>query len=334
MNIINNSLKPFTLALLSLALLSGCSGDNPQMSIREQVSTVNIPVDNEGQKPPVLYTANISARTVFCGGMINDFSQLNNLSTTSGTFTAGFNASAFLQPGENTLDLWVAPIGVYEKDNTYRENDRCELSLFGAFPDGTKEELSSLSATIIDGKPTVATSKLYPDKHQTPLINVGGTTPHLRTNFTRPIYIKTIPRWRWVDATPIREDNPEHMKQLYRAYSNLISLMEKRDFEGLKMAWSLSNREKAMAEAYYSSPDEFFDVVGFESTFERYTDGAVRPRKEWHEYTFKSFMGGRLVRLEDNRSSSPLMIGSTKEDYLFTVTPYFSMIDGRIVVSR
>jgi hypothetical protein len=282
----------------------------------------------------VLYTANISARTVFCGGIINGMEQLDNLSTTSGTFTAGFNATAFLQPGINELNLAMVPLGLYKGDYTYKADDRCELSLFGAFPDGTKEELSSLSATIIDGKPTVATSRIYPDKHQTPLIDTQGTLDGRLTDFSRPIYIKTIPRWRWVDATPIREDNPEHMKQLYRAYNNLISLMEKRDFEGLKMAWSLSNREKAMAETYYSSPEEFFDAVGFESTFERYTDGAVRPRKEWHEYTFKSFMGGRLVRLEDNRSSSPLMIGSTKEDYLFTVTPYFSMIDGRIVVSR
>jgi hypothetical protein len=316
-----------------LLTLTAC-GDSQLMNIREQVSTVNISVENEGQKPPVLYTANISARTVFCGGIINGMEQLDNLSTTSGTFTAGFNASAFLQPGENTLDLWVAPIGVYEKDNTYRENDRCELALFGAFPDGTQEKMSSLSATIVDGKPTVATSKVYPDKHQTPLINVGGTTPHLRTNFSRPIYIKTIPRWRWVDATPIREDNPEHMKQLYRAYNNLISLMEKRDFDGLKMAWSLSNREKAMAEAYYSSPDEFFDAISFKSAFERASDAAVRPRREWHEYTFKSFMGGRLVRLEDSRSHSPLRIGSKEKDLVTSITPYFSMIDGRIVVSR
>ena len=317
----------------TLLTLAAC-GDSQQMSIREQVSTVNISVENEGQKPPVLYTANISARTVFCGGMINGFEQLDNLSTTSGTFTAGFNASAFLQPGENTLDLWTVPIGAYDGDFTYRENDRCELALFGAFPDGTKEEMSSLSATIIDGKPTVATSKVYPDKHQTPLINVDGTLRHRLTDFSRPIYIKTIPRWRWVDATPIREDNPEQMKQLYRAYNHLISLMEKRDFDGLKMAWSLSNRENAMAEAYYSSPEEFFDAVGFESTFERYGDGKVEPRREWHEYKLKSFMGGRLVQLEDNRGHSPLRIGSDKQDLLFSVLPYFSMIDGRIVVSR
>lgn len=323
------------LTLLTLLLLSGCTeNDEELMDIREQVSTVAISIDNEGEKPPVLYTANISSKSIFCGGMINDMQQLDNLSSDSGTFSSGFNATAFLQPGENELNLWTVPVGAYNGDFTYHEGDRCELTIFGAFPDGNKQELSNLTATIIDGKPNVKSSTIYPDNHKTPLINVDGVTSHRLTDFTRPIYIKTIPRWRWVDATPISEDNPEQMKQLYRAYTNLLTLMEKRDFEGLKIAWSLSNREKAMAEAYYSTPDEFFDVIRFKSSFEEATDAEVEPRREWHEYKLKSYMGGRLVRLEDMRNHSPLRIGSTKNNFIYTVKPYFSMIDGRVVVSR
>ncbi|EGR2423471.1 glycosyl hydrolase [Vibrio cholerae] len=260
--------------------------------------------------------------------------QLDNLGSDSGTFSSGFNATAFLQPGENELNLWTVPVGAYNGDFTYHENDRCELTIFGAFPDGNKQELSNLTATIIDSKPNVKTSTIYPDNHKTPLINVDGVTPYRRTIFTRPIYVKTIPRWRWVDATPIREDNPEQMKQLYRAYTNLLTLMEKRDLEGLNMAWSLSNRENAMADAYYSTPDEFFDAVGFESTFKEYSDGKVEPRREWHEYKLKSYMGGRLVQLEDKRGHSPLRITSDEKNLGFSVLPYFSMIDGRVVVSR
>ncbi|HFC9432867.1 TPA: glycosyl hydrolase family 26, partial [Vibrio cholerae] len=90
----------------------------------------------------------------------------------------------------------------------------------------------------------------------------------------------------------------------------------------------------AMAEAYYSTPDEFFDVIRFKSSFEEATDAEVEPRREWHEYKLKSYMGGRLVRLEDTRGHSPLRIGSTKNNFIYTVKPYFSMIDGRVVVSR
>ncbi len=304
------------------------------MDIREQVSTVDIKIDNEGEKPAVLYTANISSETMFCGGMINYMEQLDNLSTSSATFSSGFNATAFLQPGKNQLDIWAVPAGAYNGDYTYSNNDQCNMTLYGAFENGAKEEMSNLTITIEDEKPTIKTSKVYPTNHQTPLIEVDGVVDGQLTEFTRPIYIKTIPRWRWVDATPFDEQNPEHMKKLYRAYTSLIQLMEKRDFEGLKMAWSLSSREKAKAEAYYSTPDEFFEAVGFESTFQRFDDGEVTPRKEWNEYTLESFMDGRLVRLKDNRNHSPLRITSTEQDLVFSALPYFSIIDGRVVVSR
>ncbi|MDC5821877.1 glycosyl hydrolase family 26 [Vibrio europaeus] len=260
--------------------------------------------------------------------------QLDNLSTRSGTFSSGFNATAFLQPGQNSLDIWSFPIGSYEQDYDYRENDQCQVTLYGAFQDGAKEEISSLTLTIEDGKPTAKTSKTYPSNHQTPLDKVDGVTDGNLTEFRRPIHIKTIPTWRWVDATPFNENNPEHMKKLYRAYANLIQLMEQRDFEGLKMAWSLSSREKAKAEAYYSTPDEFFDALGFESTFNEYEDAQIDPRREWPEYTLESFMGGRLVRLKDQRDHSPLRVSSEKLRRVTSYTPYFSLIDGRVVISR
>lgn len=320
--------------LLSVILLAGCFGDSELMDIREQVSTVGIDIDKEGEKPSVLYTANINSEAIFCGGMVNYMEQLDNLSTRSGTFSSGFNATAFLQQGKNSLDIWSFPIGSYEQDYNYSENDQCQVTLYGAFEGGVKKEISSLTLTIEDGKPTVRTSKTYPANHQTPLDNVDGVTDGNLTEFRRPIHIKTIPKWRWVDATPFDENNPEHMKKLYRAYTNLIQLMEKRDYEGLKMAWSLSNREKAKAEAYYSTPDEFFDALGFESTFERFGDGEVRSRREWPEYKLESFMDGRLVRLKDQREHSPLRIGSDTKKQGTTFTPYFSLIDGRVVISR
>lgn len=322
------------LPLLSVLLLAGCFGDDELMNIREQVSTVDISIDGEGEKPIVLYTANIRSDSMYCGGLINGMQQLDNLSTRSATFSSGFNATAFLRQGHNSISLKTVPSGAYDGDFTYHDNDQCQLALYGAFERGAKEEMSSLTVTVEEGKPTIKTSTLYPDNHQTPLENVDGILRHQLTDFTRPIYIKTIPHWRWVDATPFDETNPLHMKKLYRAYSNLMELMRKRDFEGLKMAWSLSNREKAKAEAYYSTPDEFFDAVGFESNFNKYDDAQVAPRREWNEYSVESFMGGKLVRLKDMRDSSPLRIWSKKEDVEFTITPYFSLIDGRIVVSR
>ncbi|RND29291.1 glycosyl hydrolase family 26, partial [Vibrio cholerae] len=50
-------MKKQYLTLITLLLLSGCTGnDEERMNIREQVSTASITIDNEGEKPPVLYT--------------------------------------------------------------------------------------------------------------------------------------------------------------------------------------------------------------------------------------------------------------------------------------
>ncbi|OOF29371.1 glycosyl hydrolase family 26 [Salinivibrio sp. IB872] len=259
---------------------------------------------------------------------------IDNLSSTAATFSSGFNATAYLQPGENQINMRVLPSGAYEDDFTYRADDTCQVTLYGAFPDGTKKEISNLTATVEDGKPTIKDSTTYPANHQSPLVNVDGSVRGPVTKFSRPIHIKTLPRWRWVDATPFDEDNPKHMKMLRRAYSHLITLLEKRDFEGLKMAWSLSNREKAKAEAYMTEPDEFFDVMDLPGKFERADDARVEPRFDWHKYTVKSFMDGRLVRLEDDIGDSPLRIISLEQDSRYTATPFFAIIDGRMVIAR
>ncbi|RAL28651.1 glycosyl hydrolase family 26, partial [Vibrio cholerae] len=53
--------------------------------------------------------------------------QLDNLGSDSSTFSSGFNATAFLQPGENEFSIGTVPSGAYNGDFTYHENDRCEL---------------------------------------------------------------------------------------------------------------------------------------------------------------------------------------------------------------
>ncbi len=238
---------------------------------------------------------------MICGGMINYMEQLDNMRIPSGTFASGFNATAFLEPGHNKLEIWSSPI--FRQDKVYEASDQCEVRLFGNFPSGKQEEMSSLTVTVEDRKPTIKTSTIYPDYHQTPLTDVAGVTYGYLTEFSRDIYIKTIPRWRWVDATPITEDSPREVrKALYRAYSTILKLMEARDYQGLEMAWSLSSREKA--------------------------------RKGWEHYELETFMDGRLVRLKDSQGRSPLQIVSKKNDVVHIFTPYFSMIDSRVVVSR
>ncbi|EOW9239658.1 glycosyl hydrolase family 26, partial [Vibrio cholerae] len=67
-----------------ITLLTACSGENELMQIREQVSTVDVKIENEGQKPEVIYSANIRSNTIFCVGKVNNVQMLSNLKTRSG----------------------------------------------------------------------------------------------------------------------------------------------------------------------------------------------------------------------------------------------------------
>lgn len=297
------------------------------------LSTTDIIVPNEGTPPPFIYTVNLNSKKMFGGAFINDMEQLDNLSTDEGDVMTGFNATAFLEPGINRMGLLVASADVYEQKKEHRPEGQFDVVLSAVTRDDHKTELTSLNISVEDGKPTAKASNVYPSKHQTELTDFNGVTEGYATTFNRQFFIKTIPEWNWVRATLFIE-NGENMKKLYRAYSEIHRMIENKEFSKLESAWSLSSREKAMAEGYSSSADEFYRAVGIESSFENHPDIYLEPIGEWSDYTLVSFANGRLVRLVDSRDSSPLRLVSPKEDLLITFLPYFSIIDGRVVISR
>ncbi|CAG9297768.1 glycosyl hydrolase family 26 [Celerinatantimonas diazotrophica] len=311
--------------ILGVILLVGCQ------SSAVDVSTTDIVIPTE--KPTFIYLVHMNSHHMVCGNMINQMPQLDNTTSLTGDIITGFNVTAFLQPGENTLDAQVASINGYNENggdgSVQRADGECKL-VFTANPQhGQPIELSSLNITVDDGKVTAKTSKEYPPKYRTDLSKI---TTHQRgwvTFFYRPIYIKTIPQWAWTQAKPFKPTR-ENMKKLHRAYQALIEMMKQHDIQGLKDAYSLSSREKSLAEAGQSSPDEFFDVIGYQDAFNNHEK--VLEHRDWSIYKLKSYAGGRLVRLEDNYGNSPLRTLLNKT--ITNFTPYFSIINGRVVISR
>lgn len=297
------------------------------------MSTADIKVDQEDSAPKVLYLVNLNSKEMYCGGLINGMEQLDNLATDNGTAMMGFNATAFLHKGLNKMELGVVPVDARKGIKAHRKGARCGAVLKAAIKGHDDVELTSLLATEESGVPTIKHSKHYPDKNMSPLSDVQGNTDGYLTMFERQLYVKAIPEWTWMRATPFIE-NHDNMKKLRRAYAELIDLMKKKDYKALEAAWSLSSREKALAEAYQSTPEEFFKAVGIEQSMNDAEDVNVLDPRNWDQYKLKSFMGGKLVRLEDVRGQSPLRVGSPSKDWMNSFTPYFSIIDGRLVISR
>ncbi|WP_197027529.1 hypothetical protein [Marinobacterium lacunae] len=297
------------------------------------MSTESMVIDQVSEGNKIIYTVNMNSKEMFCGGVINGMEQLDNLSTRDGTFFSGFNATAFLHKGDNELELLVASADIYEGGSEHRENGRCEAVVNAALKDMEVIELTSLSVDVIDGRPSIASSKKYPEMHRTDLENLSGIQEGRATTFKRNIYIKTIPEWAWTRATPFVENN-DNMKKLRRSYIEVIDLMKNKDYKALEAAWSLSSREKALAEGFQSSPEDFFNAIGIEREMNDADDVEVLEPRSWNEYQLKSYMGGKLVRLEDKRGHSPLRVASDSQNWVTSFTPYFSIIDGRLVISR
>ncbi|MFM2478671.1 glycosyl hydrolase family 26 [Celerinatantimonas sp. MCCC 1A17872] len=313
-------------ALLGVILLVGC-----QSSVVD-LSTTDIAIPTE--KPTILYLVNMNSHHMVCGNMINQMPQLDNSSSVSGDIMTGFNVTAFLHSGMNTLGAQVVSINMWTQNEgdgaVQRPDGECQLTLTANTEKGDKVELSSLHVTVDDGKATARTSKSYPAKHQTDLAHLSQQQKGWTTIFHRPFYIKTIPQWAWTKAASFKPTR-ENMKKLHRAYQALIEMMKRKDYQGLKEAYSLSSREKSLAEAGQSSPDEFFDAIGFKDDLTQ-SGAVVKSPENWQDYTLESYADGKLVRLKDKHGSSPLRV--VADGMETTYKPYFSIINGRVVISR
>ncbi|MFM2477851.1 glycosyl hydrolase family 26 [Celerinatantimonas sp. MCCC 1A17872] len=314
-------------ALLGVILLIGCQ------SSAVNVSTSDIAIPTE--KPTFIYLVHMNSHHMICGNMINQMPQLDNTTSVTGDIIAGFNVTAFLQLGENSLGSWVASINGYSSnggDGSIQRNDGdCQMILTANTEQGNKVELTSLHITVDAGKATAEMSKTYPAKHRTDISQLKVSHEGWESEYHRPFYIKTIPQWAWTKAEPFKPTR-ENMKKLHRAYQALIEMMKRKDYQGLKDAYSLSSREKSLAEAGQSSPDEFFDAIGFKDDLTE-KGAVVESPKDWSNYEVKSYLDGKLVQLEDEDGYSPLRVKNS-EGVVTTYKPYFSIINGRVVISR
>lgn len=314
--------------MMSLTLLSGCHRKSVNPLKPLDLSTVNIPVPNK--KLAFLYLVNMNSYHMVCDNMVNKMPQMDNSSSKTGDIMTGYNVTAFLQPGTNSLDLDIGSISGWD-GAIHRPDSHCQVVLTAYSEHGDETEISSLNITASDGKATAKFSKKYPDHAQSSLANISEGQQGWVTSFRRPFFIKSAPQWIWTKATPF-ESTPENMKLLHRAYFSLLELMKNRDFSALKAAYSLSSREKSPGEAGQSTPDNFFNAIGFESDLTESGAHVLFPQ-DWSDYSLKTYAGGKLVRLEDKDGVSPLQV-ENRDGVTTDYRPYFSLINGKIVLTR
>jgi len=261
---------------------------------------------------------------------VNDLPAVDNTTTASKKMSAGFNLTAFLENGANDLELLMGPKD-YEDPKTLSPDSSCELIVTKDTEDSSTE-IANLKLSVNEkGEITAKNSVNYAGGDKNTKVLEGYTKSEkdfglykLRTS----IIIKGLPKWSWVDASPVTEGD---LPKVRKAYADIWNMIKKRDIEGLKRITRVSTEEMAFAEG--STTGMMFISTDFP---QHVIDKKLSPVPiVWDKYKLIPYRGGRLFRLAIGFfQNSPLKFQDANGKTVFVYNPYFSIIDGRVVLVR
>ncbi|CAK7047031.1 hypothetical protein [Saezia sanguinis] len=279
--------------------------------------------------PFVPHTLYFSAQNALCIASVNQVQIIENYYD-EGPLAAGLNITPYLENGANTIAVDVASLTALKGDPTYPADFECRIVIKAALPEGDTEVIQ-LVATVaqVDGElqPTGAQSPHYQGSASAGAVTEFEKEGTILYHIEREVTLSGLPEWAWTKAT-VFEDTPENMEKLRQAYEELWQLMNHQDMAGIQEKARISFEEKEAAN--HLAPGMWADSLGFDAKFEQST-GAVPIR--WDDFELETAMGGRLVRL-DNRGFSPLRLKNQEGKGFWGYNPWFSLIDGELVISR
>ena len=261
---------------------------------------------------------------------VNDFPAADSTTADFGTLSAGFNLTAFLENGPNTIELLMGPQDHADPDTLYSDSS-CKLTVSKDTKDNS-ETLAEFALTVdANGHITAKESADYQGGafHSRVL---EGTTKNPNDfglyKLESTVTAKGLPRWAWADATPVSEKD---LPLIQKAYADIWKLIQARDMEALKKITRISSEEMAYAEG--TSPG----VVLLSTDFpEHVVDKQYTPVPiVWGDYELKTYRGGRLFRLAAGCfQTSPLQFQNASGEVVYVYNPYFSLINGKVVLVR
>ncbi|RLM17873.1 IdsF, partial [Brenneria alni] len=260
---------------------------------------------------------------------VNNFPAIDNTTIYSGTMSAGFNLTAFLENGANDIELLMGPQN-HKDPNTLFPDSSCQV-IISKETKNASEEIAVFKLGVNDKGEITANESVNPTTSTIFSTEIWeGYTKNekdyglykLRSN----IILKGLPRWSWVNATPVTEND---LVKIRMAYTDIWLMMKNRDIEGLKKITQLSNQEMAYAEG--ATTGMMFISSGFP---QHVIDKQLTPVPiEWDEYELITYCGGRLFRLAAGFfQNSPLQFKNSDGKVVFVYNPYFSIIDGKVIL--
>ncbi|RKO74420.1 IdsF [Pectobacterium parmentieri] len=258
---------------------------------------------------------------------VNDLPAVDNTEMDSGTISAGFNLTAFLENGNNDVELLMGPLDHKDPKTLYPDSS-CQV-IVTKDTETTSTEIANFKLTVNEKGEITANNSATTANSST--VFEGYTKNEKDYGFYKvrgSLKAAGLPRWAWVNATPVTEDDLQKIKV---AYTDIWMMMKDRDIEGLKKVTQISNQEMAFAEG--SNTGMMFISTDFP---QHVIDKKLTPLPiDWSKYKIIKYRDGRLFRLGVGFfQNSPLRFINEEGKIVFAYRPYFSIIDGKVTLVR
>lgn len=277
----------------------------------------------------VKYNFSFKSKKSTCLLRINDLPTIDNTTIPSGTMSAGFNITPYLENGANRIELLMGPQD-NEDPKTLFPDSSCEVVL-SKDDDGVTNEMSAYKL-IVNDKGGIAAFKSSIENN---VYNQKVVEGYAENDNDYGLYkvrgdvvIEGLPTWSWINARPVTELD---LHEIRKAYVEMAGLIKLRDIEKLKEITKIANQEIAFtqgvsADLVFSSTDLPAHVMD-----KSFTLAPIN----WDEQKLKTYSNGRLFRLGAGFFQiSPLQFINQDGEISFAWNPYLSIINGKITVVR
>ncbi|REF26743.1 hypothetical protein BDD26_1427 [Xenorhabdus cabanillasii] len=263
-----------------------------------------------------------------CVLKINGIITLEDISSRTGTESSGYNISAFLENGHNTIRLLMGRMPFDKDTKKFHKESWCEATIRKVSSHDEQGIIISHIKLTVDEHGNVTTKQSINTNEKFDYANMSTTKGEInlfaaQKNFS----VNGLPNWMWTKATPVTENDLPAIKVVYQEISNAFSRHD------LDKVWKMSQSAwEEWAIADNSSAKIFFDSMDFE---ENISDKFSVKEPDWKNYKLISYKNGRLFRLERGvLGSSPIIFHNKEKNKNYNYNPYLSIINGKVVIAR
>ncbi len=266
------------------------------------------------------YTVSFNANDALCFVKINDMLVMDNDDMSHGGFTMGQTISSYLQNGKNTLSIAMLHESV-TGDNTLPDNMWCSAKIQDVRSD---EYVAAVKLIVRDGKITPDTtyySGQYTSFGDSPR---SGLTEEGFREVSQIFYAEDLPKWPWTTATPVTERDIPAIKAFYESLQNDFKRQDlPAIYQKTRGMW------ESLAVEQGSTPELMWESMDYKGYFAR---GYKAVPIDWTGFELNTYMGGQIFRFEKGYGRQPPLFIKTNDGEVIVLTPYLSIINGKVTV--